>query len=81
MEQFISKIQAGRSEVEVTVFESNDKERIASMLVIRTGDSNTHIFISAIEMRELALALVKAASHKELEVHRRTVQASREQMP
>lgn len=78
MEQFISKIQAGRSEIEVAVFESRYGERIASMLVIRTGDSRTHITMSAIEMRDLAIALVEGASLKELEVQRRTVAASKE---
>lgn len=67
MEQFISKLQADRSEIEVALFESNDKERIASMLIIRTGDSSTHISISAIEMRALALSLVSAAEKREIE--------------
>lgn len=78
MEQFIRKIQADRSEIEVAVFESSDKERIASMLVIRTDNSAIHIIISAEEMRALALELVVGASHKELEVHRREVAASEE---
>lgn len=78
MEQFIRRIQADRSEIEVAIFESDDKERIASMLVIRSGNSATHITMSAIEMRALALELVEGASHKELEVHRRTVAASKE---
>lgn len=78
MEQFIRKIQADRSEIEVAVFESRDKERIASMLVIRSGNSAIHIIISAEEMRALALELVEGASHKELEVHRRTDAASKE---
>lgn len=78
MEQFIRRIQAGRSEIEVAIFESDDKQRIASMLVIRTGNSAIHIIISAEEMRALALELVEGASHKELEVHRRTVAASKE---
>lgn len=78
MEQFIRKIQADRSEIEVAIFESTDKERIASMLVIRSGNSAIHILMSVIEMRALALELVEGASHKELEVHRRTVAASKE---
>lgn len=78
MEQFIRRIQADRSEIEVVIFESDDKQRIASMLVIRTGNSAIHINISAEEMRALALELVEGASHKELEVHRRTVAASKE---
>lgn len=78
MEQFIRKIQADRSEIEVAVFESRDKERIASMLVIRSGNSAIHIIISAEQMRALALELVEGASHKELEVHRRTAAASKE---
>lgn len=78
MEQFIRKIQADRSEIEVVIFESLDKERIASMLVIRSGNSAIQINMSAIEMRALALELVEGASHKELEVHRRTVAASKE---
>lgn len=79
MERFGKKMQAGRSEIEVVVFESSDAERIASALVIRSADSYTQISISAMEMRELALALVEAASHKEIEMHRRTAQASLEQ--
>lgn len=79
MEQFEKKMQAGRSEINVAVFESRDGERIASVLVIRSGDSYTQISLTAIEMRELALALVEAASHKEIEMHRRTAKASREQ--
>ena len=78
MEQFIRKIQADRSEIEVAVFESCDKARIASMLVIRSGNSATHVIMSAEEMRALALELVEGASHKELEEHRRTVAASKE---
>lgn len=78
MEQFIRKIHADRSEIEVAIFESIDKERIASVLVISSGNSATLINMSAIEMRALALDLVEGASHKELEVHRRTVAASKE---
>lgn len=78
MEQFIRKIQADRSEIEVVIFESTDKERIASMLVIRSGNSSILIMMSTIEMRALALELVEGASHKELEMHRRAVAASKE---
>lgn len=78
MEQFAKKMQAGRSEINVAVFESSDGQRITSALIIWSGDSYTQISLTAIEMRELALALVEGASHKELEVHRRTVAASKE---
>ena len=79
MEQFIKKMQASRSEIEVAVFEYRNGKDIESALIIRSADSYTQISLSDKEMRELALALVEGASYKEIEMHRRTAEASREQ--